>query len=86
MHETLLNKLGSAFIADSANINRGYPVLSFQKIGEGVTLTTLEVDTSEAQLLLYAPGHFTLNTNGLRFTAGYSDGSRSTIHAAEVTL
>ena len=84
--ENLLEKLGSAFAADGANINRGYPVLSFQKLSASVTLTALEVDVSDAEVLLYAPGHFTLNTNGLRFTAVYSDNSRRSIPATAVTF
>ncbi|MCG9967274.1 Ig-like domain-containing protein [Pelotomaculum terephthalicicum JT] len=71
-----LNGDGRAFVADTGNINNGYPILRVQ-VGDSATLTSITKESDPAKLN-YVAGQ-TFDTASLAIWANYSDGTREKI-------
>jgi uncharacterized repeat protein (TIGR02543 family) len=76
-----LNGDGRAFVADTLNINNGYPILRVQT-ADASTLTGITKDSDP--LLSYVEG-LTFDTTSLAIWANYSDGTREKVTSYTVS-
>ncbi|HWP98700.1 MAG TPA: 6-bladed beta-propeller, partial [Syntrophomonadaceae bacterium] len=73
---TEINGDGRTFVADTNNINNGFPILRCQ-VGDTATVSSVTKDSDPAKLS-YVAGQ-TFNPSGLVLWANYSDGTREQI-------